>query len=371
MKLTTKILTYITILMLGLCATSCGLMHDDLEECAVRPKTRTVVHFIYQHNTDDVDHFADLVGAVTLYIFDANGKLVTSEEVTNNGSNNALRQEGFAMEFDESRLPSGQTYRFYAVAHQHPGGYDQLVGEQLPAFRRGFDPALLTVDNFRLFLESDEDNIVNHRDRMVDDLWTSRGEFTAEVPRVEDPAEGAPQEPDWEYEITIPLHRVTNKLTVRFWVPGYPEHMLTENYDMKITMPRGNKVVDILGNNVDETPAEYHPHDMVAEDYVVNGQPVRCIKAEFGLSRLMLTDDATLVVHDNTVDYTTHVDKLHQKLAAGNQAYDYKYWSNQEYLDRQHDHELSFPMDGDIPTWVQVSISALGWAVRLQDVALE
>lgn len=69
-------------LMLAASLTGCGLMHDDLEDCATRPSTHTSVKFVYDYNTQTKDMFNDHVGAVTLYVFDSSGGKIQEIEKT-------------------------------------------------------------------------------------------------------------------------------------------------------------------------------------------------------------------------------------------------------------------------------------------------
>ena len=56
--------------------TSCSMMQDDLDDCP----TGLYLSFKYDYNLQRADMFNDHVGAVTVYVFDEEGRYVTKQE---------------------------------------------------------------------------------------------------------------------------------------------------------------------------------------------------------------------------------------------------------------------------------------------------
>ena len=59
--------------------TSCSMMQDDLDDCP----TGLYLSFKYDYNLQRADMFNDHVGAVTVYVFDEEGRYVTKQEEAN------------------------------------------------------------------------------------------------------------------------------------------------------------------------------------------------------------------------------------------------------------------------------------------------
>lgn len=354
----------------GMLTTGCGMIHEDLDPCAVRPATRTYVSFVYDYNTQEKDLLAEHIGAVSLFVFDEQGQLVAMEERSNDANQQALKQPGFNIPFDESRLQPGRNYRIYAVAHEHPGGYSELLKEAAAIYRRNVTGDAFNFADFELTLDRDENGRVDHGGKMLNGLWTSRSEVTAQIPEVVDPQEGDPQEPDHEIFATVPLQRITNQLTIRFWQPDWHDYVTPDNYEISVVMPKGNGHITIDGKVMDDTPMTYTAHNVVAETIDTRAGSMKCIRADIGLSRLILEHDATLVVRDKTTGTVTTIPNLHAILAKNNEAYAAKNWSAQEYLDREYQYSIEFPLDGSIPTYVSLRIDALSWVKRIQLVDL-
>lgn len=352
-------------LLLG--AGGCSLMHDDLQPCAVKPSTRTTVNFIYDYNTEDKDLFAESVGGVTLYVFDADGILCDLREFSNATTENALKAGDFKVEFNSEEIEPGKEYTFYAVAHAHDSGYTGAVTLPGAAFRRTeLVKGSHTPFDFSIVLDRDGDGIVDHEGVMIDALWISRVPVTLEVPEEVEPAEGDPQEPDHLLDVTVPLMRVTNTIRVTFFETDFPDTIDPSYYEARLVTDAGAGKLDILGNPLADGKLNYKPVRQWTSVRSIDGVPTACITAEFGVSRLMFTSNLMLEIDSQLTGITTRVENLPFILSRGNEAYAEKGWSRQEYLDRQYDYDFDMPLGDPIPKWIQLNIGILSWSKRVQ-----
>ena len=335
------------------------LMHDDLEPCAVPPTVTTSVDFIYDYNTKAADLFGEQVGSVTLYVFDHSGRLVGEE--TRSGLTRGNRR----IELD---LAPG-TYTAYAVALAHKGGYDASLALPGAKFRRNGIGSLAPEGNALLSLDR-SNALVEHAGVMLDTLWTSQAVRTLTVPEVGIPVEGDVQQPDIEVSATIPLMRVTNHLAVTFWQSDFPTLINPAYYDVRIEFPTGNGDLDLLGQPVGSGLLSYSPYKVSQVTKTQQGVQTQCLTLEFGLSRLMVSENARMVITNRITGHVTTVDNLPRLLAEGRAAYDSFNWGEQEYLDREYDYSIEFPLDDAMPRWVQVNVEVLGWAKRILNTDL-
>ena len=356
---------------LAFMATGCSLMHDDLDPCAVKPDTHTSVKFKYDYNTRGEDLFASQVGAVTLYIFDEEGRLVTTVERANSVHGDALKSPEFQIDFESDVIQPEQTYTFYAMAHEHPGGYDALLSDAGAAFRRTqMVPGEHGIGDLILSLERDANGLVNHEGKMLNHFWTTLEPFRLEVPEEKVPAEGDPQEEDHYLVATVPLMRVTNKVTVTFWQSDFPGLIDPAHYDIWIEVPKGNGVLDITGKVLDDSAMRYEPYNVETVRTDTGSGEAASIRADFGISRIMLGQEMTLVVRNKNTGNVTRIPELPEILAASNKGFADKNWSDQEYLDREYEYDIKFAFGDPIPKWVDVNVAILSWTYRVQLVDL-
>lgn len=344
---------------------SCSLMHDDLNPCAVKPDTYTSVRFVYDYNTANKDLFAEQVGAVTLYVFDTNGYYLFDVERRNHSSLPGPSTPGFQIDFTTDQLVPGNSYTVYAVAHANPGGYDATM--ETPGFERITDMAEHhTAADFGLMLQR-ETGLVPHDNVMLDTLWTTLTPCVLDIPVEKIPEEGDLQEPDHIIQGVVPLMRVTNSLSICFWQADFPTKIDPSRFEVKIDFANGNGNLDITGNLNDDEPLTFHPYRTRVENRTSDNGAKACVIADFGLSRLMLGDDIVLTIRDNESGRETRLENVSKHLARGNEAFRAEGWTDQEYLDREYDYSLEFPFDGPVPKWVQVNVQVLGWSKRFQN----
>ena len=90
--------------------TSCSMMQDDLDDCP----TGLYLSFKYDYNLQRADMFNDHVGAVTVYVFDEEGRYVTKQEEANVPGHAPLSSPLYTMRMN---LAPGK-YKFLVLAGQ-------------------------------------------------------------------------------------------------------------------------------------------------------------------------------------------------------------------------------------------------------------
>lgn len=353
--------------MLLLGASSCSLMHDDLMPCAVKPTTRTTVRFVYDYNTADRDMFAEAVGGVTLYVFDADGKLVESRDFSNVSTGNALKLGNFKVDFNSTEIQPEHRYTFYAVAHGHESGYSGAITLPGAAFHRTeLERGIHSADDYIMMLDRDGDGIVDHDGVMIDALWMTRTPVTVDVPEEREPEEGDMQEEDHQIDVTVPLTRVTNTVTVTFFERDFPSYIDPSMYEISVVAASGAGKLTITGQPLDNRTLSYKPVRTWTCMRQIDGINTACVTAEFGGSRLMIDGNVKLEIKSRLTGKTTTLANLPLILARGNEAFAEKCWPSQEYLDRQYEYELDLPLGDEVPKWVQLNIGILSWSKRIQ-----
>lgn len=361
----------LVLLPMAMLATGCSLMHDDLDPCAVKPETHTSVKFVYDYNTADQDLFADNVGAVRVYVFDTNDRLVTIEERTNSTNDGALSKDGFQIDFSSDVVVPGNTYRFYAVGHGNPGGYDHVVSDPGAWFDLpDLQPGTHGLADFVLTLGRDGSGYVDHQNVGLDPLWLSREGVELVIPEEKVPAEGDPQEEDHYLQATLPLMRITNHVSVTFWQTDFPTYINPADYEIRLEVPEGNGRLDATGNLLADGQLLHSPYSVTTGNVDTDKGKAAAITAHFGVSRLMANDNMTLVVTNRITGNVTRISGLSSKLAVGREAFADKGWSAQEYLDREYEYAISFPFGDPIPKWIDVRVAILSWTKRIQNVEL-
>lgn len=219
---------------------SCSMMHEDRDDCP----TGLYLSFRYNYNLERADMFGDHVGAVDVYVFDADGHYVTTLADANRGPLRPLAAPGYAM---HANLAPGK-YKFIVLAGQDD--YDAQLARGRDHFMRSElapgDPMqalsvrLQTVGNGEALLRVDNHGLP------LDTLWHGMETTPVEV------FAGRPT-----YH-TIPLVRDTKKINVTLRELDNPATMDVANYDMAIIDHNATLRWD---NSVDESQAVvYTPH---------------------------------------------------------------------------------------------------------------
>ncbi len=347
----------------------CSLMHEDLPECAVKQNIHAQAAFIFDYNTSVTDLFDSQVGAVTLYIFDSQGRLVSQTEATNHSisSKSETRTSALNINLDTNLLTEGETYSCYAVGHEHPGDYASLLNTPGAHFLRpAVTPGQHSLIDFYMKLERDENLLVNHSGTKPLHYWATLRRVELTIPAVKEPEEGEAQQPDVELNIEVPLIKITNELTVTFSLPDFPEALNPADFDIYIEDTDGGAHLDMLGNSLGDNTLRYTPYQVLLNTPAPGSAEDPTVSARFGISRLFGGGSMRLVVYDRERDRTTIIPNLPALLAKGREAYPSYNWSTQEYLDRQDKHDINFELGYPVPRWVSVNIDILSWRKRVQ-----
>ena len=180
---------------------------------------------------------------------------------------------------------------------------------------------------------------------------------------------------------TVSLTRDTKQINVTLRDIELPSDMDVADYDFRIV---DRNAAILYNNDVDQsatllyTPyAQWNTEDLTAQPTTTAFSqqasdataPGRIAHVDFMTSRLLLhsnpADDALLIVtHRPSGREVIRVD-LADLLSRLRSSAD-RYYTAQEFLDRGYDYRISFFLQGERWKYVNVEISALSWAYRLQ-----
>lgn len=345
----------LTAAVAALCSlTACtDWLYDDRSGC----DSGVYLTFRYDYNLQRADMFADHVGGVTVYVFDAEGRYVTRQSESNTAAHAPLRDRNYCMHLD---LPAGE-YRFLAVAMQRNVEIAQQAGSGRARFLLTEPGVDGRMEEFGVTLEHAADGTVTHGKMPLDTLWMGRTAVplrTCDLRAVHD---------------TIDLMRHTKHISVVLRDLDGEEGTDVSDYDFRIDDRNLRLRYD---NSVDETEAAvYTPYATwnTTDKETDGGTPVgRMAHADFMTSRLLwherAADDATLTVtHRESGNEVIRVNlpDLLARLRTSDELHTY---TEQEFLDRAYDYRLTFFLREGRWVEVQLEISVLNWSVRMQNV---
>lgn len=341
--------------------TSCtDLIFDDRSGC----DRGVFVNFKYDYNLQHSDMFADHVGEVTVYVFDENGRYVTSQIEGNEEGNTPLKDDDYSMFFD---LPVGK-YQFVAYGMQRK--YSDLLLEEGAKFTRSeyLDNEDFFMEDLKTELsnrvsENDGKVYIDHKNLPLDTLWHSKSDALVEV------VQGK-----YVYH-TLSLVRNTKTISVVLRDIENPEAMDINDYEMCI---EGANVIlnhdNTPDNSVRAICTPYVSWNTQDPDLKGRSGVGNMGHADFMTSRIVfhesLADDERLVVKSKKtgkVVIEVNLPDLLSRLSSYDEMHRY---TKQEFLDRGYDYDLTFFLSGGSWAYANVSIGVLGWSVRVQNVEL-
>ncbi len=328
---------------MALLPTGCSLFHDDLPECP----SGADVTFDYEYNLHATDLFADQVGAVTVYAYDAATRqlVYTKEE-----SGAALAQPAYTMHLD---LPAGD-YLLHAVAGERD--YSSHLAGAWTHFVRTAIADGSSADSFTLRLDRDATGAVANGSVEMERIFQAReGMASLHVDSDEDGLTQATAH--------IPLMRLTNKLKLSFMRTDFPSYIEAGDFDIALTDRNGEIARD--NTLTSATTVTYAPFNT---DVMADENGCMWVNAEICFPRVVESTGTTLTITDRRSGHVTTIGNFDQVLAAAREAYDYKKYSVQEYLDRENSFEVSLVLNGAIVKYIEVRVSILNWVKRIQDV---
>lgn len=335
-------------------AASCtGLIFDDRDGC----EHGVFLNFKYDYNLQRADLFGDHVGEVTVYVFDAQGRYVSSQAE----GGDALAEDGYRMYLD---LPEGD-YQFIALAQQC--AYDGDAAQPGAQFLREEPGEGDSMEDLAVELEciggkADGYTVtVNHEGQPLDTLWHGISQEAFSVP-----ASGYA-------ETGISLMRNTKSVTVVMRDIDHPEDMNVEDYDFRIVDHNRRILYD---NTVDESSTVlYTPYaTWTTYDRQPSSGGGNMAHAEFMTSRIIYhddpADDARLTVTEKSTGRTVIDVDLPDLLSRMANYDELQRYTPQEFLDRGYDYDLTFFLSGGSWSYVTINIGVLGWSKRIQNVEI-
>ncbi len=343
------------VVAVGCLAASCSMMEDDLSDCP----TGLYVGFTYDYNIQRADMFKDQVGGVTLYVVDdATDRVAAVRSVENTAASSPLAQYGYRMHFTD--LEPGR-YRLYAMAQQR--GYASALATPGAKFRRTDLAVGQPIGDLSVTLDRSADAdaegryAVDHANVPLDTLWMSLSAEECEV---------SATLPTYA---TVPLIRDTKNVSVTLRQADQPAEIDASHYTVEITDRNGR-----LGHDnevLDDTPLLYTPYDQATIDDD-NAAVGRTARYDLSTSRLMYHGDQTrdprLVIRNNKTGKTVVDMDLASYLAIARNSDEAHRYSEQEFLDREHNYKLTFFLVGDVWKYVDIGISIASWGVRVQNL---
>ena len=351
-------------LMMG----SCAQMDTDLQECP----SGLDVTFKYDYNIQRADMFNDHVGGISLYVFDENNQLVLHKDTANTALIAPLRQNDFTWHITESELPIGR-YRIAAFAYQKD--YQETLATQGAKLRqtelnKGDDITKLNVTLDREATDATTATAtIDNQNCPLDTLWGTRNLSDADWVKVEAQKVNQHQ---------ISLVRDTKQLNISLRQTLDPADMNDADYDVKVYDTNGRL---LYNNDLDATDTRlcYTPYSQWtttlgtrAEDETAN--LLHTAHYELMINRIVAhknneTDARLIITNKRTGEEVANIN-LPAILADGRMAYERYNYSAQEYLDREYQFALDFYLVGDKWQYISVSIAALSWSYRVQNVEL-
>lgn len=338
MKIKFRTLAWLSALFVLFSVTSCNSIFDEQEDCPSIYRVR----FKYDMNMKFADAFPNTVSYVAVHVYDAvTGKLVLKQT---DGSK-ALAQEGYAMEL--VGLQPG-TYDIVAWCGDglHDGHFDVIepvVGTS-------------TINELDCTMERESGGLVKK----------DVGQLYHGLQRVTYPDSYG------TYTETISLVKNTNVVRIVLQhlsgVDVNPGDFTFEIKDENGLMAYDNEVLD------DEL-ITYSPWSVTAGSAGVDAEygrsqtSVSVALAEFTVSRLVVENNPVLSIYNVKKDNEKVLSiplKDYALLVKGNYN---RLMSDQEYLDRQDEYNLTFFLD-EHGNWLTSKIIINSWSVVLNDTGL-
>ena len=312
---------------------SCDVVFDDLEPC----RTGAEMRFIFEFNLENSNSFHSNVDCLSVYIYDSDGKYVTSLKETSE----RLADENWRLPVE---LPEGN---YKAVAY---GGMECDAASFRPVVQPGEGSAHGSLQ-VRLKQE--------HVGKRLHDHYHGAVDFTVK------------NDGDNEFDrVTVSMTRTTNHFRILMQnLSGEP--LSGEDFDFYIT--EDNSLLDNCNTPVvTGTPTVYTPWDKgVVEERLGKGRAdddVPVIKmgyAELSTSRIYIPDKPVIRIDDHETGRNIATLPLTYYLAASQSSA--SSWSDQEYIDRGRDWVMTFFLQED-GTWFNSYIMVNGWTVRINEL---
>lgn len=296
---------------------SCGSVFDDLDACPAGVEMR----FVYSHNLDDANAFPSQMHCLNLYIYDEEGAYVSGASLT--GTHLADENWRHAL-----KLAPG---RYHAIAY---GGID--------CEKASFDFDAVPEENSR-FTDISMRLKDDHIGSLLHDHFHGALDFTVE--------EGRPE----LQKVTLYMKKTTNSFRILLrQLNGQP----LDGNDFEFYITDDNRCLD--HENTPVLSGEYKDYS-----YWTRGSAEDMAYGEISTSRLHLSTQPRLrvvssVKNDTIIDMPLNKYLLMTKSESTG-------WSDQEYLDRCSQWNMTFFLDDD-RNWLNTRIVINGWTVRINNL---
>jgi hypothetical protein len=360
-------------LFCGFAMTGCSLMQDDEDDCVDAEPTSYTVRFRYDMNMKFADAFAHEVHSVQLFVLDGQNNLVWKGEEHDHPT---LEAEGYEMTIPAEKITPGNSYTLLAwCGSKHLDDCSCYI----------IDSSSRAADGIMADLEYDvpdqqivHDSIDNLYHGLVKDVLFPKAEGKQRV-------------------ATINLTKDTNRfIVVLQHLSGRP----INRDDFSFRIEANNQMLDqnneivvhseaqaLDADNGLEYNVEYDPWvvatasaDMSGHISLANGEAIstddsysesgvlNVVVAELTVNRLVVEDDPRLVVTNNLTGQVVF-DIPVKDYALMVKGHENDEMSDQEYLDRQDEYNMTFFLD-ERDRWFSTYIYINSWRVVLQNSAL-
>ncbi len=327
--------------ILGMTATSCSnILDEEMVDCSVEYR----VKFKYDHNMKFADAFANEVRSVTLYAFDENGKFVYQR--TEQGE--MLGEDNYSMPVE---VTAGE-YRFIAWA-----GLEGEESFSVPALTQGESTIdELTCRMNRINVRTDGTAVIN---KDLKPLWhgeVTKHSFTSRAAM--------------EQVLTIPLIKNTNNVRI---VLQHLSGSAVEVDKFTFTITDENGLMNYDNSLLVDEPLTYYAwrkDDGVADMDNENTRTQTTIGvaiAELTVGRLVLENNPILTITNDKGEKVLSIPLIDYALLV--KGHYNREMSDQEYLDRQDEYNMTFFLDEN-GHWASSTIIINDWKIVLNDADL-
>lgn len=324
--------------------TSCDTVWDNDDDCPIETEYR--VKFKYDYNMLYADAFASQVHSVTLYAFDADGRLAFQQ--TDRGD--MLAESDYSMLLP---LEPGN-YRLVAWAGVEDG--NGFTVPQLTESISAIDDLTCRINRYPTTLWGEPIDSVGY----LQPLWHGSVE-TPVLTRAADRTE----------YITVPLVKNTNtfRIILQQIAAGPVDASL---FEFTVTDENGLMAYDnsLVPNDGTLT---YMPYYQAQGSADIEGTPsadqINMAVAELSTGRLMVDSDVRLTISNRETGETVLSIPLIDYLEVCRTVANYD-MPLQEYLDREDTYTMTFFLDTN-NAWINTQVIINDWIVRYNDITPE
>ncbi|MDE6558473.1 MAG: FimB/Mfa2 family fimbrial subunit [Muribaculaceae bacterium] len=312
---------------------SCDAVFDDLDPC---PTPGVRLRFVYDYNMEFADAFASQVDCLTLLVYDASGKYVT----TRTASKAQTSDKNWRMDID---LPAGKYSLLAYGGMECPDSSFSFVSDPAATPEQDIEVALKPG-----YLSPDVDKPLHH-------LFYGALDVTVSTPK---PGSG-------HTEATVYMIKDTNDIRILL---ANTEGIPTDAADFDFSIEDNNTLLNWQNLPISDTSSTYYPWTKgnVEAGIYDNDNKAQMAFAELSTSRLMERGAAQLkVTRLSDGKEVIRIPLVNILLLLKSERY--QSMGPQEFLDRQSRWNLTFLLTGS-DEWIKTSIIINDWIVRINNI---